>query len=124
MSDPERLVQDGDDFVQALLRAGESDGPSEASRQKVAAGLGIGATAHGAPWSAGSLLKWTSGTLVVLALMGGAAYLLGRENAPATSHMSATNQPLATSPAPSPEPTAAESIAKARKATTVFECMV
>src|SRR5690348_13092450 len=109
MSEPERLIQDGDDFVQALLHAGASDGPSEVSRQKVAAGLGIGAAVQAPSWSAGRLFKWGSGTLVVLALVGGAAHLLRREDTPATSQPQATKQ-LATPPAPSPEPTPSESI--------------
>jgi hypothetical protein len=109
MSDPERLIQGGDELEQALLRAGASDGPSELSRQKVAAGLGIGAAAH-APWSAGGLMKWMGGAVVALALVGGAAHLLRPEKAP-TSQVPTTNQAIATPT--SPEPSPADSIALA-----------
>jgi hypothetical protein len=113
MSDPERLIQDGDDFVQAMLRAAAGDGPSEASRQKVAAGFGLGGAVQGAPWRAGRPTKWMGGTLVVLALVGGAARLSRRESAPAKPHTAAAHHSAAAPPMPAPEPTPTEGVATA-----------
>jgi len=113
MNDPERLIQDGDDLEQSMLRAGAGDGPSEVSRQKVAAGLGIGATAPPASWRAADSMKWIGGTAILLALVGGAAHFLRPANAPALdarapSPAAVTNEPVAT---PSPEPAPAETLA-------------
>ena len=113
MSDPERLIQDGDDLVQAMLRAGASDGPSEASRQKVAAGLGLGTATQAGPWSTATLLKWLGSTLVVLGLVAGAVQLLRPEHAPASSQAQTTKQTVLVPPATSSEPTPAESLATA-----------
>jgi hypothetical protein len=113
MNDPERLIQGGDDLEQAMLRAGAGDGPSEASRRKVAAGLGIVAAPHGALWRAADLLKWIGGSAILLALVGGAAHFLRPRNAPAldssaSSPAPATNETIAT---PSPGRAPAESLA-------------
>jgi len=113
MNDPERLIQGGDDLEQAMLRAGAGDGPSEVSRQKVAAGLGIDAAAPAAPWRGPAWMKWIGGTAILLGLVGGTSHFLRPGNAPprgarAPSDPPATSETMAT---PSPEPTLAGSTA-------------
>src|SRR5947207_12055132 len=102
MNDPERLIHDGDDLEQALLQAGVGDGPSEASRQKVATALGIGG-AHAASWSTAGLLKWIGGVAIVLGLIGGAAQFVRTRRDP-TAHEPPKTEIVLPPPAPSPTP--------------------